>query len=148
MIQLDCTVTDRARAAGEIAKVVDRDQKLFLEARPPKAEVAVIYNPYMHFVGGRQRATSYGGPQGEVAGIERDSLLGVYRALFPRNQPIDYVHVNELDGLAQYKLVILPYPVMLPESAAAARWWRKRGWDGATRAGGLRIGSRGWGCGK
>ncbi|HTS63067.1 MAG TPA: beta-galactosidase trimerization domain-containing protein, partial [Candidatus Acidoferrales bacterium] len=69
--------------------------------------------------GGRQRATSYGGPQGEVAGIERDSLLGVYRALFPRNVPIDYVHVNELSALAQYKLVILPYPVMLPEAAAA-----------------------------
>jgi beta-galactosidase len=119
MIQLDGTVTERARAAGEIAKMVDQNQKLFLEARPPKAEVAVIYNPFVHFVGGRQRATSYGGPQGEVAGIERDSLLGVYRALFPRNVPIDYVHINDLGALGQYKLVVLPYPVLLPESAAA-----------------------------
>ena len=73
-----------------------------------------------HFVGGRQRAAAYGGPQGEVAGIERDSLLGVYRALFPRNVPLDYVHINELsaESLKQYKLVILPYPLMLPEAAA------------------------------
>jgi beta-galactosidase len=119
MIQLDGTVTERARAAGEIARLVDQNQKLFLEARPPKAEVAVIYNPLVHFLGGRQRATSYGGPQGEVAGIERDSLLGVYRALFPRNVQIDYVHVNDLASLGQYKLVILPYPVMLPEAAGA-----------------------------
>jgi beta-galactosidase len=119
MIQLDGTVTERARAAGEIARLVDQNQKMFLDTRPPKAEVAVIYNPLVHFLGGRQRATGYGGPQGEVAGIERDSLLGVYRALFPKNVPLDYVHVNDLGLLGQYKLVILPYPVMLPEAAAA-----------------------------
>jgi beta-galactosidase len=122
LIQLDGTITDRARAAGDVARVVDRNQKLFLDARPPAAQVAVVYNPMAHFVGGRQRAATYGGPQGEVAGIERDSLLGVYRALFPRNVPIDYVHINELSAetLRSYKLVILPYPLMLPESSAAA----------------------------
>ena len=135
LIQLDGTITDRARAAGGIARVVDRDQKLFLDARPPAAQVAVVYNPMAHFVGGRQRAAAYGGPQGEVAGIERDSLLGVYRALFPRNVPIDYVHINELSAaaLAPYKLVILPYPLLLPASSAArpeglrAEWWRAGG---------------------
>jgi beta-galactosidase len=122
LIQLDGTITERARAAGEVARVVDRNQKLFLDARPVAAEVAVVYNPMAHFVGGRQRAAAYGGPQGEVAGIERDSLLGVYRALFPRNVPIDYVHIAELsaDLLRPYKLVILPYPLMLPEASAAA----------------------------
>lgn len=121
LIQLDGTITDRARVAGDVARVVDRNQKLFLDARPPAAQVAVIYNPMAHFVGGRQRAAAYGGPQGEVAGIERDSLLGVYRALFPRNVPIDYVHINELSAatLAPYKLVVLPYPLLLPASSAA-----------------------------
>jgi beta-galactosidase GanA len=121
LIQLDGTVTERARVAGEIARVVDRNQPLFLHARPPQADVGIVYNPLVHFVGGRQRAASYGGPQGEVAGIERDSLLGVYRALFPHNVALDYVHINELSGavLKPYKLVILPYPLMLPEAAAA-----------------------------
>ena len=117
MIQLDGTVTERARTAGGIAKVVDRNQQLFLHARPPRAEVAIIYNPLVHFLGGRQRATASAGPQGEVAGIERDSLLGAYRAVFPLNVQLDYVHINELD-LQQYKLVILPYPLMLPEASA------------------------------
>jgi len=44
----------------------------------------------------------------------------VYRALFPRSTPLDYVHVNELTpaALAPYKLVIVPYPLLLPEAAA------------------------------
>lgn len=120
--QLDGTITDRAKQAGAIAQVVDRHQSLFLFARPPRAEIAIIYNPLAHFVGGRQRAASYGGPQGEVVGIERDSLLGVHRALFGRNVPIDYVHIDHLrdDKLRQYKLVVFPYPLMLPEQSAGA----------------------------
>jgi beta-galactosidase len=120
--QLDGTVTDRARAAGAIARVVDAHQPLFLDARPPRAEVAVVYDPLAHFVGGRQRAAAYGGPQGEVVGIERDSLLGVHRALFGRNVPLDYVHIDHLAGgkLRQYKIVVFPYPLMMPEASVAA----------------------------
>jgi len=122
LVHLDGTLTERSRVAGEIARTVDRHGPLFLAARPPRAEVAIVYNPLSHFVGGRQRATAYGGPQGEVAGIERDSLLGVYRALFPTNVPLDFVHVDHLDpaALAPYRLVILPYPLMLPAKAAEA----------------------------
>jgi beta-galactosidase len=118
---LDGTITDRAKLAGSIAHVVDRNQSLFLDARPPRAEVAVVYNPLAHFVGGRQRAAAYGGPQGEVVGIERDSLLGVHRALFSRSAPLDYVHINHLsvEKLRQYKLVFFPYPLMLPEASVA-----------------------------
>lgn len=118
--QLDGTITDRTREAGAIARVVDRNQKLFLDARPPQSEVAIIYNPLSHFVGGRQRAAVYGGPQGEVAGIERDSLLGIHRALFPTNVPIDYIHIAHLspEKLRQYKLVFFPYPLMMPAAPA------------------------------
>ncbi|HNY42016.1 MAG TPA: beta-galactosidase [Bryobacteraceae bacterium] len=118
--ELDGTITERAKEAGSIAKVVDRNQKLFLAARPPKAEVAVVYNPLAHFVGGRQRAAVYGGPQGEVAGIERDSWIGIHRALFPKNVPMDYVHIDHMtaESLRQYKLVYFAYPLMMPEAAA------------------------------
>ena len=118
--ELDGTITDRARIAGWIAQIVDQNKRLFLDARPPRAEVAVIYNPLAHFVGGRQRAAAYGGPQGEVVGIERDSLLGVHRALFSSNVPLDFVHIDHLSGekLRQYKLLIFPYPLMMPEASA------------------------------
>jgi len=120
LIQLDGTLTDRSRVAGSIAQVVDRNQKLFLEARPPKAEVAVVYNPLTYFVGGREREAAYGGPQGEVNGIERDSMLGIYRALFRTNVPLDFIHIDRLSQapLPQYKLILLPYPLMIPQASA------------------------------
>ena len=118
LIQLDGTITERSRAAGEIARVVDRNQELFLNARPVKAQVALVYNPLSYMVGGRQRAATYGGVQSEVAGIERDSLTGYYRALWPSNVPVDFIHIDALENIGQYKLVILPYPLMFPEKAA------------------------------
>ena len=121
LIRLDGTLTERSRTAGEIARVVGRNAQLFLSARPARSPVAVIYNPLMHFVGGRQRAAAYGGPQGEVAGIERDSLLGIHRALFPANVPLDYVHIDETTAqtLRPYRLVYFPYPLMMPSRAGA-----------------------------
>ena len=122
LIRLDGSITERARVAGSIARVVDRNQALFLAARPPRAEVAIVYNPLSYFVGGRQREAAYGGPQGEVAGIERDSMMGIYRALFPTNVPVDFVHINHLspEVLGQYKLLLLPYPLMIPAASATA----------------------------
>jgi len=119
LIHLDGTLTERAKEAGRFAQAVARHEKLLEAARPPRAEVAVIYNPLAHFVGGRQRQAAYGGPQGEVAGIERDSLLGFYKALWAENVPVDFVHAGALsaESLAQYRLVYLPYPPMLPSSA-------------------------------
>lgn len=119
MIHLDGSLTERSKIAGEIARVVDRNQDLFLRARPPKAQVAIIYDPLSYMVGGRQRVRTTYGPQSEVASIERDSMLGVYRAWFPANVPIDFIHVNRLkqSNLSQYKLIYLPYPLMLPSAS-------------------------------
>ena len=121
LVELDGTLTERAKTAGAIARLVGSHSPLFLAARPVPAQVAVVYNPLSHFVGGRQRAAAYGGPQGEIAGIERDSLLGIYRALFPSNVPIDYVHADHLKAaeLASYRLVVLPYTPMMRASAAS-----------------------------
>ena len=99
----------------------DAHSALFLAARPVRAEVAVVYNPLAHFVGGRQRAAAYAGPQGEVAGIERDSLLGIYRALFPTNVPLDFVHADHLKAASSPPTgsSCCPYPLMMPAAAAA-----------------------------
>jgi beta-galactosidase len=122
LIQLDGTLTERSRTAGAIAQAVDRNQKLFLEARPARAQASIVYNPLVHFVGGRQREAVYGGPQGEAGGIEQASMMGIYRALFPTNIPVDFIHINELGPAltGRYKLIYLQYPLMIPEAAAAA----------------------------
>ncbi len=119
LIQLDGAPTERAKAAGGVARVVDEHQKLFLEAKPTPAEVAIVYNPLSYMVGGRQPLPTPGA-QSEFAGIERNSMLGIYRALFPSNVPVDFIHIDEIAAgqAGQYKLIYLPYPLMITAAAA------------------------------
>jgi beta-galactosidase len=121
LINLDGTITERARWAGNVARVVDANQQLFLNAKPVRAEVAIIYNPLSYMVGGRRPPYSMGA-QGESAVIERNSMLGTYRAMFPASLPVDFVHINDLAaGKANhYKLIYVPYPLMIDEPAGRA----------------------------
>lgn len=118
LIRLDGSLTDRARAAGAVARVVNDHQALLLKARALPAEVAIVYNPLAYMVGGRQPLPTPGA-QSEFSGIERNSMLGIYRALMPSNVPVDFVHINEIaEGKAgRYKLIYLPYPLMLPQAS-------------------------------
>ena len=111
LINLDGTITDRARAAGAVAKTIDANRALFVNAHPAAAEVAIVYNPLSYMVGGRQA-------QSDAESMPRRSMLGYYRALFPTNIPIDFVHINNIDN--HYKLIIVPYPLMISENAAKA----------------------------
>ncbi len=146
LINLDGTVTERARVAGGVAKAVDANQALFANAKPVHSEVAIVYNPLSYMVGGR-RPLSASGPQGEVGAVERNSMLGMYRALFPTNVPVDFVHIDQIAGklpwqpdlgtttpgavragtptpgealASRYKVVYLPYPLMISADASAA----------------------------
>lgn len=121
LIELDGTVTERARAAGEIGKVIDAHQRLFARARPIRAGVAIVYNPLSYMVGGR-RPPYASGAQGETPSIERNSMLGPYRALFPLSVPVDFIHIDEVAAgkASQYKLLYLPYPLMINEGTARA----------------------------
>ena len=116
LIELDGKVTDRAIAAGKVAGVVTKNMDLFLQAYPPKAKVAVLYNPLSHMVGGQQTFTGEGQPIGYNNLSE--SLQGVHRAFFERSILVDFLHVLDLDSerLNQYKLLIVPYPVMMSEA--------------------------------
>ncbi|HUP45745.1 MAG TPA: beta-galactosidase [Thermoanaerobaculia bacterium] len=121
LINLDGTITERARWAGNVAKTVDANQSLFVNARPVRAEAAIVYNPLSYMVGGRRPPYSMGA-QGESAVIERNSMLGMYRALFPSSLPVDFVHIDDVTrGMAnRYKLLYFPYPLMLSSDAGRA----------------------------
>ena len=49
-------------------------------------------------------------------------MIGFYRAMFERNIPVDFVHVDELTTAlaASYRVIYLGTPLMLPRNAAAA----------------------------
>jgi len=114
LINLDGTLTDRARAAGRVAAIIGRNAREINEAQPAPAEVAILYDRLSYMVGGSQPSPS------TLGNAERDSLLGLYRAFFEKQIPVDFVHPMALnaDHLRQYKVLFLPYAVMLSEGVA------------------------------
>jgi beta-galactosidase len=113
LVELDGRVTERAGAAGKIARVVSENMDLLLKSLPPRAEIAIVYDPLTHMVGGQQTFTG----EGQTVGVNNlsESLQGIHRAFYERNIPVDYLHARDLepDRWSQYKLLIVPYPVMM-----------------------------------
>ncbi len=114
LIELDGKITPRAEEAGRIARTISQNMELFLKARPQRSQVAIVYNPLSHLVGGQQTFTSEGQPVGYNNLSE--SLQGVHRAFFERGIKVDFIHVRDLkDKAASYRLLIAPYPVMISQ---------------------------------
>ena len=113
MIELDGTVTDRAKTAGAFAGLVTKHGAMLAAMRPTASRVAVLYNRLAYMVGGNTI-----GPGQTV----RNSLSGAYRAFYDRNIAVDFIHPEEvLAGRAsEYQLVYLAYPVMLSKAVAHA----------------------------
>jgi beta-galactosidase len=113
MIDLDGTITDRARIAGDFAGVVGRNAALFAPLRPHPSHVAILYNRLSYLVGGNTVAPGT---------VVRNSMLGIYRALFEQNIQADFIHPDEvLSGAAsKYDVVYLSYPVMLQQPVVEA----------------------------
>jgi len=114
MINLDGTLTERSRHAGEIAQRIEQNADLLLQSHPQRPEVAIVFSPLVPLLGGYDE-------EGNRNAIHR-AVAGYHRMFFERNLPVDVVSSRELpgDGLRQYKLVIVPYPLMLTSVEAEA----------------------------
>ena len=114
MIGLDGTLTERSRHAGEIARHIEENSDLLLQSHPEPAEVAIVFSPLTPLVGG------YDEESGRTA--IHEAVAGYHRMFFERNLPVDVLSSRELaqDNLKQYKLVIVPYPLMMAADEATA----------------------------
>jgi len=114
LIDLNGTVTGRARAAGNVATILQRHASDLLNAKPAPASVAILYNRLSYMVGGSQPSMS------KLGNAERDSLMGLYRAFMEQHIPVDFVDSQDVaqNKLGRYKILFLPFPVMLSQDAA------------------------------
>ncbi len=114
LINLDGSLTERARAAGNVAQVITRHGPELLGAKPAPAEVAILYNRLSYMVGGSQPSLS------KLGNAERDSLMGLHHVFSERQIPVDFVHPEDLiqNKLGQYKILFLPFPVMMSRELA------------------------------
>ena len=112
LVDLDGTVTDRARSAGAFAAVVNANAAVLAGASPVPAHVAIVYDRLAYMAGGNT--------VGAGAAV-RNSMLGAYRALYERNIAADFIHVDDLATMAShYKAIYLGTPIMLAGGAAEA----------------------------
>jgi beta-galactosidase len=116
LINLDGTLTDRSRAAGRVAQAIARNARDLLASQPAPAQVAILFNRLSYMVGGAEPSLS------KLGNAERDSLMGLHRAFFEQQIPVDFVHPQDVvqNKLASYKILFLPFPVMLSRELAQA----------------------------
>ncbi|PYV13141.1 MAG: hypothetical protein DMG21_21750 [Acidobacteria bacterium] len=116
MVNLDGTLTARSKAAGHVAEVIRSNAAEIIGAKPAPAEAAVLFDRLSAMVGGSEPSLS------KLGNAMRDSLLGIHRAFFEAQVPVDFVHPDDLihDRVGSYKILFLPYPVMLSKDVAEA----------------------------
>jgi beta-galactosidase len=112
LINLDGTVTPRARAAGKVAQEIESSANDLLSTQPARAQVAVLFNRLSFMVGGSESSLS------KLGNATRDSLMGVHRAFFEQQIPMDFVHPTDVvhDKLGHYKILFMPFPVMISKN--------------------------------
>ena len=113
LINLDGTLTERSRVAGETAKQIAANSDLLLAAHPKPAEVAIVVNQLTNLIGGAGHLYNRGA-------VSR-SLSGYYRIFSERNVPVDFVNAAELSAaqVKPYKLIVVPYPILMLSNEAA-----------------------------
>lgn len=114
LIQLDGTITPRARAAGKAAAIVGRHASSLMNATPAPAQVAILYNRLAYMVGGSQPSLS------KLGRAPIDSAVGLHLAFAEAQIPVDFVSTESVAAgkLDQYRILFLPFPVMLSADVA------------------------------
>jgi beta-galactosidase len=100
---MDGSATPRSEMAGKFAKWANEHGELW-KSRPVKGEIGLVFAPESELFNYVQ--------QGDT-NFYAQSIRGAYQAFFDSNIQADFVSV---DDLAQYKIVYLPYPVMLKQA--------------------------------
>ena len=118
---LDGSTTPWLESFAECGRALQIEKSFLFDAEPPKAEIAIIYNP-------ENQVFAWAATGNEKSAT--DSLLGIHRALYERSHRIDFLHPSDIaEGyLSDYKVVIAPFPYLLSaEMAAELRSWVEKG---------------------
>jgi beta-galactosidase len=102
----DGSETPWLRSFSEIGKVLQKNSKFLLKAFPPKAEIALLYNP-------ENMIFSWVSTGTEETAIQ--SLLGYHKSLYNSNYSVDFVHPMEIKNniLKKYKVLIIPFSYVI-----------------------------------
>jgi len=103
---MDGSITPRAEMAGRVARWANQHTGVW-KSNPIKGDVGLVFVPEAEIFNYVQ--------QGGTA-FYTSAICGAYQAFFDSNIQPDFV---SLDDIGEYKIVYLPYPVMLKHDTAA-----------------------------
>jgi beta-galactosidase len=103
---MDGSITPRAEMAGKFARWANAHPDLW-KSHPVKGDVGLVFVPESEMFNYVQ--------QGDTK-FYAESIRGAYQAFFDSNIQADFV---SLDDIGEYKLIYLPYPVMLTQASVA-----------------------------
>ncbi len=114
LVHPDGTLTDRAQTAGNVGKIISKNQELFTEAKPLKSEIAIVYNIHSYIM--------LSALQEKGNELIRSSMLGFYRFLMRKGIQTDFVTIEEAKKgiLENYKAVFAPFMISLDQKTADA----------------------------
>src|SRR5262249_38401299 len=102
---MDGSITPRAEAAGQVARWANTHPEIW-RSRPVPGDIGIVFVPESELFNYVQQGNTDHYAQ---------SARGVYQAFFDSNIQADWVHI---DHIREYRVVYLPYPVMLSEATA------------------------------
>jgi beta-galactosidase len=103
---MDGSVTPRSEMAGRIAQWANQHPRLW-QSNPIKGDIGLVFIPESEIFNYVQ--------QGDTD-FYSQSVRGAYQAFFDSNIQPDFV---ALDNINEYKIIYLPYPVMLKQETVA-----------------------------
>ena len=102
---MDGSVTPRAEMAGKFAHWANANPDLW-KSRPVQGDIGLVFVPESELFNYVQQGST---------NFYAESIRGAYQAFFDSNIQADFV---ALDDIAKYKIIYLPYPVMLNTGSA------------------------------
>ena len=103
---MDGSITPRAEMAGRVARWANEHPRLW-QSSPVKGDVGLVFIP---------ESETFNYVQQGDTDFYSQSVRGAYQAFFDSNIQPDFV---ALDNIREYKMIYLPYPVMLKQETVA-----------------------------
>jgi beta-galactosidase len=114
---MDGSVTPRAEMTGKVARWANAHPQLWA-SKPVQGDIGLVFVPESEMFNYVQQGST---------DFYAQSIRGAYQAFFDSNIQADFV---SLEDMAKYKIIYLPYPVMLKSSTVEQL--RKYVQDGGT----------------
>ena len=117
LIELDGADTERSLAAAEVCRARARAPELFSSYRPDRAQIALVFafaaDMYSEIEDAEDLSRA-----GTVCYRYKESLKGWYSLLWRLGLAVDFVPLEKLERIADYRLVVLPYLHLLDREQA------------------------------